>query len=99
MKDAGIERIYKVSIKANPKNIEQNRGFAFLELETSRDAQTAFNKLQKNDLLVKQMKIKVAWAEPLAEPDENEMLKVILLELISCKVNYTILFGKLIYFG
>ncbi|KAI5674477.1 hypothetical protein M9H77_14841 [Catharanthus roseus] len=76
LKDAGIERIYKVSIKANPKNIEQNRGFAFLELETSRDAQTAFNKLQKNDLLVKQMKIKVAWAEPLAEPDENEMLKV-----------------------
>lgn len=76
MKDAGIEKIDKVTVLANPSNFEQNRGFAFLEFETSKDAQIALSKLQKNDVFVNQMKIKVAWAQPLIEPKEEEMLKV-----------------------
>lgn len=60
---------------ANPNNLERNRGFAFVELESCRDAQTAFKKLQKKDL-GKLKNVKVSWAEPLIEPDEEELLKV-----------------------
>ncbi|CAL5330298.1 unnamed protein product [Camellia sinensis] len=49
---------------ADPSNIECNRGFAFLELETKRDAKNAYRKLQKN-VFGKLPNIKVAWAEPL----------------------------------
>ena len=60
----------------DPSNIARNRGFAFLELETNKDAQLAYKKLQKKDAFGKHHNIKVAWAEPLSEPDEDEMLKV-----------------------
>ncbi|XP_055809401.1 uncharacterized protein LOC129877890 isoform X2 [Solanum dulcamara] len=76
LKKAGIENIDKVTVMANPNNIEQNRGFAFVELETSKEAQIAFSKLQKKDAFGKHMKVKVAWAQPLIEPNEEEMLKV-----------------------
>ncbi|KAK6942477.1 RNA recognition motif domain, partial [Dillenia turbinata] len=74
--EIGIEKIEKVTVMADPNNSERNRGFAFVELETIKDAQTAFKKLQKKDAFGKQHNIKVAWAEPLKEPDEEEMLKV-----------------------
>ncbi|GFZ02569.1 hypothetical protein Acr_15g0011770 [Actinidia rufa] len=76
LQEIGIEKIDKVTVIADPSNIECNHGFAFLELETIRDAQNAYRKLQKKDIFGKQQKIKVAWAEPLSEPDEEEMLKV-----------------------
>ncbi|XP_059295932.1 uncharacterized protein LOC132049226 isoform X3 [Lycium ferocissimum] len=76
LKKAGIENIDKVTVMANPNNIDQNRGFAFVELETSKEAQIAFSKLQKKDAFGKHTKVKVAWAQPLTEPDEEEMLKV-----------------------
>ncbi|CAN4118337.1 unnamed protein product [Withania somnifera] len=76
LKKAGIENIDKVTVMANPNNIEQNRGFAFVELETSKEAQIAFSKLQKKDAFGKHVKVKVAWAQPLIEPNEEEMLKV-----------------------
>ncbi|XP_049400502.1 uncharacterized protein LOC125864529 isoform X2 [Solanum stenotomum] len=76
LKKAGIENIDKVTVMANPNNIEHNRGFAFVELETSKEAQIAFSKLQKKDAFGKHMKVKVAWAQPLIEPNEEEMLKV-----------------------
>ncbi|PSS23546.1 Heterogeneous nuclear ribonucleoprotein like, partial [Actinidia chinensis var. chinensis] len=76
LQEIGIEKIDKVTVNADPSNIECNRGFAYLELETIRDAQNAYRKLQKKDIFGKHQKIKVAWAEPLSEPDEEEMLKV-----------------------
>uniref|UniRef100_A0A5B6ZRL5 Putative nucleolin-like n=1 Tax=Davidia involucrata TaxID=16924 RepID=A0A5B6ZRL5_DAVIN len=76
LQEIGIEKIDKVTVMADPSNIECNRGFAFLELETNKDAQNAYKKLQKKDVFGKHHKIKVAWAEPLNEPDEEEMLKV-----------------------
>ncbi|CAL5431783.1 unnamed protein product [Camellia sinensis] len=75
LQEFGIEKIDQVTVMADPSNIECNRGFAFLELETRRDAKNAYRKLQKN-VFGKLQKIKVAWAEPLSEPDEEEMLKV-----------------------
>ncbi|KAK3017585.1 hypothetical protein RJ639_003799 [Escallonia herrerae] len=76
LKGVGIEKIDKVTVKADPNNVEFNRGFAFVEFETNKDAQNAFYKLQKKDVFGKHMKIKVQWAEPLIEPDDEELLKV-----------------------
>lgn len=69
---------------SDPNNIERNRGFAFLELETYKDAQNAFKKLQKVDALGNLQGVKVAWAEPLEEPDEEEMQKVCLPAVFDC---------------
>ncbi|XP_038700183.1 uncharacterized protein LOC119997323 isoform X1 [Tripterygium wilfordii] len=76
LQERGIEKIDKVTVMADPNNIERNRGFAFLELESNKDAQIAYKILQTNDMPGKLQNIKVAWAEPLSEPDEEEMLKV-----------------------
>ncbi|KAK6126547.1 hypothetical protein DH2020_039715 [Rehmannia glutinosa] len=73
---AGIKKIDKVTLKPDKKDVEKNRGFAFVELKTSKDAQIAFDKLQKKDALGKNLMIKVAWAQPLIGPDEEEVLKV-----------------------
>lgn len=76
LEKAGIEKIDEVTIKADPNNIEKNRGFAFVEFERPKDAQIAFHKLQKKDIFGKDLKIKVEWAQPLNEPAEGEILKV-----------------------
>ncbi|GAB4857222.1 hypothetical protein Ancab_015129 [Ancistrocladus abbreviatus] len=76
LRDASIEKIDKVTVMMDPNNIECNRGFAFVEMETSKDAQIAYKKLQKKDAFGKNHNIKVAWAEPLKELDEEELLKV-----------------------
>ncbi|KAJ4835327.1 hypothetical protein Tsubulata_012793 [Turnera subulata] len=75
LQEMGIEKIDKVTVTGDPNNVECNRGFAFLKLETKRAAQIAFRKLQK-DMMGKLQKVKVAWAEPLSELDEEELLKV-----------------------
>lgn len=65
-----------VTVMPDPSNIEVNRGFAFLELESHKDAQNAFKKLQKRGVFGKHLNIKVAWAEPLIEPEESELSTV-----------------------
>ncbi|KAL7133702.1 hypothetical protein ABFS83_12G159000 [Erythranthe nasuta] len=75
LEKAGIKRIDKVTVKVDPKNTGKNRGFAFLELETCKDAQTAYMKLQKKDVFGNVM-VRVAWAQPLSEPADEEILKV-----------------------
>ncbi|XP_043700079.1 nucleolin 2-like [Telopea speciosissima] len=74
--DIGIEKIDTITLVTDPNNAEYNRGYAFLELDTNKDAQSAYKKLQKKDAFGKGRNIKIAWAEPLNEPDEEEMLKV-----------------------
>ncbi|KAH6797497.1 hypothetical protein C2S52_022051 [Perilla frutescens var. hirtella] len=76
LEKAGIDKIDKVTLKADPNNIERNRGFAFVEFQTNKDAQTAFKKLQKKDAFGKNQMVKVAWAQPLTEPAEEEILQV-----------------------
>ncbi|KAL7092379.1 hypothetical protein ACP275_12G161700 [Erythranthe tilingii] len=75
LEKAGIKRIDKVTVKVDPKNTGKNRGFAFLELETCKDAQTAYMKLQKKDVFGNVM-VRVAWAQPLSEPADEDILKV-----------------------
>ncbi|XP_072986751.1 uncharacterized protein [Typha latifolia] len=74
--EIGIEKIDTVTVMADSSAAGSNRGFAFLELETNRDAQIAYKKLQKKDVFGKGRNVKVAWAEPLNDPDEEEMQKV-----------------------
>eukprot|EP00262_Sarcandra_glabra_P020544 TRINITY_DN822_c0_g1_i2.p1 TRINITY_DN822_c0_g1~~TRINITY_DN822_c0_g1_i2.p1 ORF type:complete len:715 (+),score=152.73 TRINITY_DN822_c0_g1_i2:62-2146(+) len=76
LQEIGIENIDTVTVMSDPSNADCNRGFAFLELETNKDAQIAYKKLQKKDVFGKERNIKVAWAEPMNDPDEEEMLKV-----------------------
>lgn len=76
LEKAGVEKIDKITLKADPKNTERNRGFAFVELQTIKDAQAAFKKLQKKDAFGKNQMVKVAWAQPLNEPAEEEISQV-----------------------
>ncbi|WOG98215.1 hypothetical protein DCAR_0417556 [Daucus carota subsp. sativus] len=72
----GVMNIDHVTVMPDPSNIEVNRGFAFLELESHKDAQNAFKKLQKRGVFGKHLNIKVVWAEPLIEPEESELSTV-----------------------
>ncbi|GAB2235451.1 hypothetical protein Droror1_Dr00025876 [Drosera rotundifolia] len=76
LEGAGIEKIDKVTVVKDPIKSDCNRGYAFIEFETSKCAQVTLNKLQKKDAFGMNRKLKVAWAEPLDEPDDEEMLKV-----------------------
>ncbi|PWA42426.1 nucleotide-binding alpha-beta plait domain-containing protein [Artemisia annua] len=76
LQKAGITKIDEVSVVPDPENTELNRGFAFIEFETKRDAQMAYRKLQIKNVFGECSKIKVAWAESLADPVEEEMHNV-----------------------
>uniref|UniRef100_A0A0D3GMZ8 RRM domain-containing protein n=1 Tax=Oryza barthii TaxID=65489 RepID=A0A0D3GMZ8_9ORYZ len=72
LKKIGIENIDSVTLKSDSNNPVCNRGFAFLELETSRDARMAYKKLSQKNAFGKGLNIRVAWAEPLNDPDEKD---------------------------
>jgi len=69
----GVENIDVVTLMDDCNNPGCNRGFAFLELETYRDAQIAYKKLSRKDVFGKGLYIRVAWAEPLDDPDEKQI--------------------------
>nr|CAB3452120.1 unnamed protein product [Digitaria exilis] len=71
-----VQNIDVVTLMADFNNPGCNRGFAFLELETFRDAQIAYKKLSRKDVFGKGINIRVAWAEPLDDLDEKQMQKV-----------------------
>lgn len=58
----------------NPKL--KNRGFAFLEYDTHKNASTAKRKLATGRVKVWQCDIIVDWADPQEEPDRDTMSKV-----------------------
>nr|GEW56021.1 nucleotide-binding alpha-beta plait domain-containing protein [Tanacetum cinerariifolium] len=76
LQKVGITKIDEVSVIPDPENSELNLGFAFIEFETKRDAQMAYRKLQIKNVFGEYSKIKVAWAESLADPVEEEMHNV-----------------------
>ena len=76
LQKVGITKIDEVSVVPDLENTELNRGFAFIEFETKRDAQMAYRKLQIKNVFGEYSKIKVAWAELLADPVEEEMHNV-----------------------
>ena len=76
LKEIGVENIDNVSVIEDPNNTGVNRGFAFLELESHKDAQLAFRALAKKNIFGEDRNVKVAWAKPLNDPDEDEMADV-----------------------
>ncbi|XP_041999508.1 heterogeneous nuclear ribonucleoprotein Q-like [Salvia splendens] len=76
LEKAGVEKIDTVTIKANPTNKERNRGFAYVELQTSKYARIAFKKLQEKDALGKNQNVNVSWAQPINDPTEEKNSQV-----------------------
>ncbi|KAL6880110.1 hypothetical protein ACP4OV_011675 [Aristida adscensionis] len=76
LQKAGIENIDVVRLMADCSKPGFNRGFAFLDFETNRDAHIAYKKLSREDAFGEGLNIRVAWAEPLTDPDEKVMRKV-----------------------
>ncbi|KAL6647603.1 hypothetical protein ACP70R_015040 [Stipagrostis hirtigluma subsp. patula] len=72
----GVENIDTVTLMADSNNPGYNLGYAFLELETNRDALMAYRKLSRKGIFGRCLNITVAWAETLSDPDEAEMRKV-----------------------
>ncbi|KAL6647605.1 hypothetical protein ACP70R_015042 [Stipagrostis hirtigluma subsp. patula] len=71
----GVENIDDFTLMADYNNPGLNRGFAFLVLNTNRDAQIAFKMLSKKDAFGKGQNVTVAWAKSTYR-DENEIQKV-----------------------
>ncbi|KAJ7564328.1 hypothetical protein O6H91_02G013000 [Diphasiastrum complanatum] len=72
-----IEALEEVTLMEDPQNEGMNRGFAFLEFATHKDALKAFKQLQKPDVVFgTERSAKVSWAQPLNEPDEEVMAQV-----------------------
>ncbi|CAD6343048.1 unnamed protein product [Miscanthus lutarioriparius] len=90
----GVENIDVVTLPADSNNPGYNRGFAFLELETYKDAQIAYKKLSRKYVFGKGLNIRVAWAEPLNGPDEKQIHKV-LREMVPWRHEHTGSAGRL----
>ena len=76
LKEIGVENIDNVSVIEDPNNTGVNHGFASLKLEGHKDAQLAFRALAKKNIFGEDRNVKVAWAKPLNDPDEDEMADV-----------------------
>nr|XP_024399699.1 uncharacterized protein LOC112293929 isoform X3 [Physcomitrium patens] len=77
LKSLSIESIEELTLMEDPQVEGVNRGFAFIEFSTHKDALDAFRKLQQPDAIFgTERSAKVAWAQPLYEPDEDTMSQV-----------------------
>lgn len=78
MKDYGIEGVVNITLVPNPQHEGLSRGFAFLEFSLRADAILAYKRLQKPDVIFghAERTAKVAFAEPLREPDPEIMAQV-----------------------
>lgn len=76
LQDFGIEKIDTVTVLSDPNNADVNRGFAYLELETNRDAQIAYKKLQNKEAFGVGKNVKVAWSKQLDDVDDEDKQKV-----------------------
>ena len=71
------ENLMDVIVYSTPDDPKKkNRGFAFLEFATHKDASTARRKLGSGHSRVWNCDIIVDWAEPQDEPDEKTMQSV-----------------------
>lgn len=78
MREYGIEGVVSITLVEDPKHEGLSRGFAFLEFSCHADAMTAYKRLQKPDAVFghSERTAKVAFAEPLSEPDPDVMAQV-----------------------
>lgn len=73
----GITKFVHVAHMEDPQNEGHNRGFCFVEFSSRSSALNAFERLQQPDAVFGTEKsARVAWAEPLTEPDAEIMAQV-----------------------
>eukprot|EP00253_Pinus_taeda_P000554 PITA_00554 len=77
LKDYGIEGLEELTLVGDTQNEGISRGFAFIAFSTHMDAMNAYKRLQRPDVIFgADRTAKVAFAEPLREPDEEIMAQV-----------------------
>ncbi|XP_022841662.1 nucleolin-like [Olea europaea var. sylvestris] len=78
LKDYGIEGVENITLVADPRHEGLSRGFAFIEFYCHAEAMLAYKRLQKPDVIFghPERTAKVAFAEPLREPDPEVMAQV-----------------------
>ena len=64
-------------VYSSPDDRKKNRGFCFLDYENHRAATIAKRKFASGRIRIWNCDIIVDWADPLEEPDEEVMAKVI----------------------
>lgn len=85
LKDYGIDTVVSITLVPDTQNEGLSRGFAFLEFPCHADAMVAYKRLQKPDVIFghPDRTAKVAFAEPLREPDPEVMAQVASLLMIT----------------
>ncbi|XP_047310084.1 nucleolin-like [Impatiens glandulifera] len=78
MKEYGIESVMNITLVSDPRREGLSRGFAFLEFPCHAEALLAYKRLQKSDVVFghAERTAKVAFAEPLREPDPEVLAQV-----------------------
>ncbi|KAJ7953100.1 Heterogeneous nuclear ribonucleoprotein like [Quillaja saponaria] len=78
LKDYGVEGVENITLVPDVQHEGLSRGFAFLEFSCHAEAMLAYKKLQKPDVIFghPERTAKVAFAEPLREPDPEVMAQV-----------------------
>ncbi|KAL9270137.1 Heterogeneous nuclear ribonucleoprotein Q-like protein [Drosera capensis] len=78
LKDYSVEAIEHITLVQDPRHEGLSRGFCFIQFSCHADAMIAYKRLQKPDVILGHLErtAKVAFAEPLREPDPEVMSKV-----------------------
>lgn len=78
MKEYGVEGVESITLVPDAQREGLSRGFAFLEFSCHADAMLAYKRLQKPDVVFghSERTAKVAFAEPLRDPDPDVMAQV-----------------------
>lgn len=78
LKYYGVDGVENITLVSDPKHEGLSRGFAFIEFSCHGDAMLAYKRLQKPDVIFGHLErtAKVAFAEPLREPDPEVMAQV-----------------------
>uniref|UniRef100_A0A803PFL8 RRM domain-containing protein n=1 Tax=Cannabis sativa TaxID=3483 RepID=A0A803PFL8_CANSA len=78
LKEYGIEGVENITLVADVQREGLSRGFAFIEFSCHAEAMSAYKRLQKPDVVFGHLErtAKVAFAEPLREPDPDVMAQV-----------------------
>lgn len=78
LKEYGIEGVERITLVADPRHEGLSRGFSFVEFSSHGEAMSAYKRLQKPDAVFghPERTAKVAFAEPLREPDPDVMAQV-----------------------
>ncbi|WJX94213.1 hypothetical protein P8452_75654 [Trifolium repens] len=78
LKDYGVEGVESITLEPDVQHEGLSQGFAFLEFSCHADAMLAYKRLQKPDVIFghAERTAKVAFAEPIHEPDSEIMAQV-----------------------